>query len=205
MTANELPPIPDAYQKVEYVIATHAGSNINTGVAGNNDNLRIKCCALIEDFVAYQGFIGNYSSETANCWRIITQSVNNGKFYVTLNGKTNASATLVFSESFIGKRVYVDLQYANGRATIDNTTKKSTKAESGGTENDRNIAYGYHFPSVGTGTPWRRRLYYCMIWDNGTLIRCYVPCYRKSDNKVGFYDTVNDTFNTATAVDFILP
>ena len=34
------------------------------------------------------------------------------------------------------------------------------------------------------------------IYDNGTLVRDYVPCYRKADNVAGLYDLVNGVFGT---------
>lgn len=33
------------------------------------------------------------------------------------------------------------------------------------------------------------------VYDNGTLVRNYVPCTRDSDGKAGLYDLVNNTFN----------
>lgn len=39
-------------------------------------------------------------------------------------------------------------------------------------------------------------LYSCQIYDNGTLVRDFVPCYRKSDSVAGLYDIVNDVFYT---------
>ena len=38
------------------------------------------------------------------------------------------------------------------------------------------------------------RLYSCQIYDNGTLIRDYVPALQISTNKAGLYDIVNSTF-----------
>lgn len=39
------------------------------------------------------------------------------------------------------------------------------------------------------------RIYYLKIKDsNGNLKYNYVPCYRKSDNEAGFYETVNGVF-----------
>lgn len=38
------------------------------------------------------------------------------------------------------------------------------------------------------------KLYSCQIYDNGTLVRDYVPCYRNSDGIVGLYDKVNEQF-----------
>lgn len=40
------------------------------------------------------------------------------------------------------------------------------------------------------------RLYSCKIWDNWTLVRHFVPCYRKSDNVIWLYDIVGWTFYT---------
>lgn len=50
----------------------------------------------------------------------------------------------------------------------------------------------------GTGTaiayPGSFKLYSFTIYDNNTLVRDYKPCIRISDNKVGLYDSVTDTF-----------
>lgn len=40
------------------------------------------------------------------------------------------------------------------------------------------------------------KLYSCQVYDNNVLIRNLIPCYRRTDNVVGMYDKVNDTFYT---------
>ena len=40
------------------------------------------------------------------------------------------------------------------------------------------------------------RIYYMKIYDSNTLVRNFIPCYRKSDTVAGLYDTVNDVFYT---------
>ena len=40
------------------------------------------------------------------------------------------------------------------------------------------------------------RIYNCTIMDGSTLVRNFVPCYRKSDSVAGMYDLVNDLFYT---------
>lgn len=40
------------------------------------------------------------------------------------------------------------------------------------------------------------KLYYCKWYDGNTLIRDFIPCYRKSDNEVGLYDIVGNQFYT---------
>ena len=39
-------------------------------------------------------------------------------------------------------------------------------------------------------------LYNFKMYDNDALVRNFIPCYRKSDNAAGLYDTVNNVFYT---------
>lgn len=41
-------------------------------------------------------------------------------------------------------------------------------------------------------------LYNFRVYENNVLTRNYIPCYRKSDNKIGLYDTVVGAFITST-------
>lgn len=43
---------------------------------------------------------------------------------------------------------------------------------------------------------WEYKLWYLKIYHWSTLVRDFVPCYRKSDSVIGLYDLVNDTFYT---------
>ena len=50
----------------------------------------------------------------------------------------------------------------------------------------------------------RMRLYSCKIYDDGVLVRDYVPVKRNRDSLIGLYDLVNKTFKTSsTATSFI--
>ena len=40
------------------------------------------------------------------------------------------------------------------------------------------------------------KLYWCKMYEWATLVRDFVPCYRKSDSVIWMYDKVNDTFYT---------
>lgn len=49
------------------------------------------------------------------------------------------------------------------------------------------------------------KMYSVKMWDNNQLIRDFVPCYRKIDNKPGMYDLVNGVFYTnAGSGEFII-
>ena len=45
-------------------------------------------------------------------------------------------------------------------------------------------------------TPALARYYESKWWNDGTLVRHFIPCYRISDDKPGMYDIVNDVFYT---------
>ena len=77
--SDPLPPLPSEYQKVQYVIGTSSASNFNTEVPGNNDNLRIQLSIKTDNHINYNGFFGNYASETANSWRMILKGSGNEK------------------------------------------------------------------------------------------------------------------------------
>ena len=50
------------------------------------------------------------------------------------------------------------------------------------------------------------RVYYLRLYDGTTLVRNFIPCYRKSDHKPGLYDTVNGVFYTNQGSgEFVLP
>lgn len=49
------------------------------------------------------------------------------------------------------------------------------------------------------------KIYYCKMWEDGKLIRWYIPVIRKSDSKPGMYDVINQNFcvnNRAGVADF---
>ena len=52
------------------------------------------------------------------------------------------------------------------------------------------------------------KVYGCKIYNGDTIVRNFIPCYRKLDNKPGFYNTVNNKFytnaNTSATQDFIV-
>lgn len=45
-------------------------------------------------------------------------------------------------------------------------------------------------------TLWYFKVYYFKIIKDWTLVRDFIPCYRKSDSVIWLYDIVNDTFYT---------
>lgn len=64
--------------------------------------------------------------------------------------------------------------------------------------------YSANITPAGGYFPCSIKLYSCQIYDNGELIRDFVPCFRTSDNVVGLYDKVNNMFYTNSGSDEFL-
>ena len=46
----------------------------------------------------------------------------------------------------------------------------------------------------GSTEAFKGKVFDFKLYDDGTLVRDLIPCYRNSDNKAGMYDIVNDVF-----------
>lgn len=200
MMANNGLFLPPDFQKANYLQAQGDRSVIDTGVPGNNDNLSFHFKFNVDRFIAYRGFFTNYASETANCWRL-SEGRSSG-FIFNVNTKTGSSTAYSYG-SFLNKDTEVNLDRYYLIIHTDGTTWTKQSSLTAGTENNTTIYINSSRRYARTNDDvikW----YFFKIFDNGKLIRNYVPCYRKSDNKAGFYDTVNHTFNPSIGTqDFI--
>lgn len=113
-----------------------------------------------------------------------------GIFYEKGNVIANTSSTPFLNKSTIELKSD-GYWYING--TKNNTLQKSSTGVSDFTL----LIFGYN--STGTKKPFNygnMTLYGTKIYDGDTLIRDFVPCYRKSDGEIGLYDIVYDVFYT---------
>ena len=192
---NDYKNLPNEYQQVAYIEST--GSEcIDTGVSGNNDNLSFCIKYQLLSFKSYGGIFGNYNAEADNCWRLLQTNTDNDSYYTSINTAASSSTRII-----IPKNVVNEIELNKEKIVINGTPTTITK-KTKGNENTTNIAI--FSQKVGAGSVMR--LYDFKIYDNETLIRSFVPCYRKSDNKPGVYDIVNGMFytNARTTGEFLL-
>lgn len=122
----------------------------------------------------------------------------------TSSGNAEEFAFLSNSEYYVsryGDNKYLQLAYL-GKMTVDmdgnelkiNGTLVLAHVETVFDCNDFSL---YIFGGNRAGTLYdtaSMKLYSMEIYDNGTQVRCFVPCYRNSDNVIGLYDTLNGVF-----------
>lgn len=193
-----IPPLPSGYTHVTSVRGKTTLATINTGINGNNSNLRILLKAKKDNTYTgssslHSGFFGNYISESHNSSRLITTDMKRHEasvnLYCNMNVKTDSS--IIVTENAYDWHVY---DCRHGIVIVDGV-HTYTRAIVDGTSNNYPIAF--NAKSVNTAqdnsdvmTHYERFI----IYDGSTMLIDYVPCV-DPNNVVGFYDAVNNSFH----------
>ena len=189
--------IPNEYQQVEY-ISSNGTQYINTGVNGNNSNLSIEIKYQWNEIPGdgqYSNVVASYESELCNATRIIQYGSN--ITYFNINTKAGGgSGTLTYTRDI--NTIYEEKLYSTEDDLIYISNEINTERNIiGGNTTNKNI--GIFGSSIEDAVKSNIKLYYLKIYDNGTIIRNFIPCYRRRDNVAGLYDTVNNIFYTDEA------
>lgn len=181
--------LPNEYQEVEYLESTGT-QYIDTGYAFTNPNLEIEIKYRKNSSLGTNVFgldLGTTPRKMHG--HIYRNAVYLGKSSVITNipQVVDTDYTLKFKfENDIATWVINEVEY------VYNGANGWAGASVGETD--------YLFATRGaTGVTYRMsgRIYYAKFYDNnGSLVRDFVPCYRKIDGEIGMYDCVNEVFYT---------
>lgn len=174
--------LPEGYIRLSYIESTGT-QYIDTGFKPNN-NTRVVMDAQMITLAQPNFFFGvRTSSNTVNYSVLLT-----GSKYRSDYGESKVSSSTAGGTD----RVTIDKNKNVCTVSSETITNTSSIFQS---------AYNlYLFASNDGGTAYyfgSMKLYSCQIYDNGTLIRDYVPCKNES-GVAGLYDTVNSAFYTTS-------
>lgn len=173
-----------AYQEVEY-IESSGTQYINTGVNPNQD-ISIEAKLYTEE-TGNKNWFGSVLWEDSNITGIGFNSFSTTQVEWIFNKNSiwvRSNATDIVGKPFIVK-------FGNGKLEINNNQIATF------TTPDFSIAQPISiFIRTGGIAYISGRVYYFKIYDGDTLVRDFIPCYRKSDNVIGLYDKVEDKFYT---------
>ncbi|MBR2319517.1 MAG: hypothetical protein IKA50_01860 [Clostridia bacterium] len=182
--------VSETYTALSYIESTGT-QYIDTGVFLNQDSKVEISLYNPTDFNASKGgaiLFGarNGSSGTTATFTIIANVLN--KNYMRWDYGTSLLTT-TDTLLTVGNHIVVkDKQYNY----LDNNLIVTNP------ENDFSGSYTAHLFGTNTGgtntLPFVGKVYYCKIWDNGSIVRDFIPCRRNSDGAVGMYDKVNHVF-----------
>ena len=187
----QLKKLPSEYQSLEY-IESNGTQWIDTGIKGKS-SIKIDTTLANKDLTISTHFMGSRESYMVN-------GIGISKQY---------DATLLSTRFAFGTEVY-DIQDSSGSinteeinhyvldkngAYVNDTLMSNVNSSS--FESNYNI---YVFTANDGGNAHQQkssiRLYQLKLYDNNTIVREFIPCYRISDNIIGLYDIVNNAFYT---------
>ena len=178
--------LPIGYTQVDY-LESSGTQYIDTGIKGNQDT------KIILDFEGtdffYSGnktIIGSRTGATEKHYGITISAGANPYLYSGYNKVSQEGVRISLNTKY---NVFKD----KNTTYLDNTQMTNTTYTT--FETPTNM-YIFAMNEGGAKFYSSIKLFTLKIYNNNELIRDFIPCYRNSDNEVGLYDLVNDTFYT---------
>lgn len=170
--------LPEGYTELAYIQSTGT-QYIDTGFKANNNTRVVADAQFVSTSSPQVLFGGRTSAGSKNYTLMLTDGVFRSNY--------NGTYTQTWSVGLTTKRTF---DKNKETTTIDGTSQSYTNATF---QCDYNLLL-FALNNAGT-VQWYSsvRLYSCQVYDNGTLIRDYVPCINP-DGVVGLYDLVTAVF-----------
>lgn len=168
--------LPEGYTELEYIIS-NGSQYIDTGVDGNNINLKIEVTYEPDSVATSQMAV--YSARTSSSsgisfWRDGWAQFGGASVQVTGMTITGKHTAILSRNGLIFDGVRIN--YTPGSTFV------STNLILGKVPSDNRVYIG--------------KIFNFKVYDNGVLIRNMIPTLRNSDNVAGMYDIVTKTFFT---------
>jgi len=173
--------LPSGYTQVEYIKSTGT-QYINTGFTPNQDT-KVEIDFIMDDYTGKAIYGSRVTADNSTFSAMLQGQNNNSSFQYNTSAVTN---TIAYTNGQSYKvvqdknKLYVD-------GTLEHTFTYANFTCPGS-------LYIFSVNQSGT-TPFFGKISVksFKIWDNGTLVRNFIPC-TDSNNVLGLYDTVNDKF-----------
>lgn len=176
----------DGYKSLEYIESTGT-QYIDTGIKGNN-NLRV---VFNLEFVSggEQWVLGVKRGNE----RVYVYQISNTRTGYIGYGTFLATG---FEENYGVKKEYeVVLNKGQQELYVNGVLKYNNAIDSNITTNANMTLFALDADGNMQGYAYAK-LYSMSIWQNNTMVRNFIPAKRNSNNAVGMYDTVSQTFFT---------
>lgn len=177
--------LPSEYQQVEYIECTGT-QYIDTGIIPK-DNIGIKISGSPTGGSGDRIIIG---SSDGNRFFIYLPTGTNSRFGIGWN--TNKTYIYIINTN---TKYNIFLNFKNDRKVIINDTEIDNNL-SNLIGNNKNLYLGCNNGANGIGGYYIGLIYSLQISENANIVRNLIPCYRKSDDVIGMYDLVTNTFFT---------
>lgn len=185
--------VPAGYTEVEYIQNTST-AYIDTGFKPNQDT-RIVCKMQTVTSTSYGRFTGAGAYNAKNGIQFDYETGAQGTLHVKWGHTTSWS---IYSNCTGDYNVHTydwDKNYFYRDKGETNQFSASTSYTA--YQCTDNLGFFGNIRNGSNENVFYGKMYSFKVYDNGTLIRDFIPCTRDSDNKTGAYDIVNDVFYTS--------
>jgi hypothetical protein len=186
--AGEEQQLPTGYMQVAW-LSSKGAAKIDTGISGANNNLKIEMRFKYEGYASYKSFYGTYTNEDTDCTRLILTNSDNGGLYAYLNSKAGGGLT---SLTLNPKTGWHDFWMTKQQTSLDGVVVATTGVSGKAASPTQTIKLFTH-SATAPDTACTVYMSSFKIYDNGTLVRNFVPVVRLSDGKPGMYDKCGST------------
>ena len=199
VTVSEAPLLPSTFQQVEYIKATgtqHIFTNIqcNDGAKSSGDN-NIKEYSADIDF-QWDEWQSSYATNI-----VFSCGSSGGNWIGYANGVTNiamgTSSGQYFTDSEKSNRHQFHWSWSGTTATFTRNDGVSVSRSNTATSSvERRFTLFYADSNSSSDYHFNGKVFSCKVYKNDVKVLDLIPCYRKADNVIGMYDTVNEVFYT---------
>ena len=171
------------YQEVEYIESTGT-QYIDTGIIPYKTTTELKYA--FTNLANEQTVAGCFNEGNNRYYVCQIDSVGNLSF-------RNKSNTIIFNTTSDTDIHTIKYNDTNNYVFLDNQNIGTVSNLANSLVNSLTL---FARKSTNMESYSKSRIYYCKIWEDEVLVRNFIPCYRKSDNEIGLYDTINNVFYT---------
>lgn len=177
----------DGFIQADY-FEFYGGEYISTKFKPNSNTKIVVDCQVVSLSSQYSAICGSRNSYTQQVWFYVDNSKN-----IWMGRWGTKEYSISFSSQSVSDRHTVSLDKSQFKVdstavTINDTTSftNSYSMHIGDTNNANSPQY-----------PCKVRIFSMQVYDNGTLVRDFVPCLEESSGHIGLYDRATDIFHRA--------
>ena len=186
-----------SYTKLEYIEST-GSQYINTGIYPKS-TIKIICVMAINASYGENGNgWGASASGLSAAWGYLADTRTIGAIY---GDRWNG-----YGSGILDTAVHT-YEIQSGSLKLDGTQYSTATMTRSASSSSTMYLFALHAGWSSSPLCYsHEKLYSCKMYDGSTLVRDFVPCKRKSDNKPGLYDMANNVFYTSpSSTNFSIP
>lgn len=184
--------LPTEYQEVDY-IATSGTQYIDTGYVLKSNKFKVDLIAQFTgtDTTTFASYVGFMKSSSTVIPSFGIHNYTGGTYMYGADATISTTSVVVKEKDFIIFKGTGTTQSLSVNGAVNSSTTSYSMSS-----NTLSMYLGARNVAGAVNNAVSAKFYRFKLSVDGQKVRDLIPCYRKSDNVIGMYDIVNNTFYT---------